>query len=491
MYIESSLPDFPTINTKTAATRGNLYMSGWILEPIDPYTTTTNHPIPSMRVTYVTALDLGNSVPSYISNLVANNWVPKKIQSVETYLKQKGPPPFISQPIPVLTFSNNNLSKHAVDQDDTGIEWIAIDTNYDKEKHQYKVTSRLKLDPAAAAASSAAAKKKTSSTASTSTTKSKDELPSVTPTASTSVTLLSPPIRRASTHTISSPGIGTRRGSLPVNALPKKRIVPIAAPCTSSSTAAADSNKEKPVLSAPSVTFLNATFDLRDFAKGYEIQAQLHDLSSSSSKRRKNVSSKLVLSISEPSLSHFIDGKKKPIKHTILIKAPQGLLSNAAGEYEFEFSLVPAKEETLQIKSTRLTVSHVLGDDDEEENSKKWNGIIMVNNVETQIGKDVVLQLLEGDNADAESIQDIERMSPVSQLEPQESNTSIETTEGGGSDANSSTSTSADENQSNEDGESSTKALQYIGGGVVATALGNVSAGVNVSNKQQIVERRN
>ncbi len=73
-------------------------MSAWIIEPIDPYTTATNHPIPSTRVTCVAALDLGNSVPSYISNLVVNNWFPKKIQAIQSYLKSNGAPPFLSEP---------------------------------------------------------------------------------------------------------------------------------------------------------------------------------------------------------------------------------------------------------------------------------------------------------------------------------------------------------------------------------------------------------
>jgi hypothetical protein len=444
-------------------------MSGWILEAIDPYTTTINHPIPSMRVTYVTALDLGTSVPSYISNLAANNWVPKKIQSIESYLKSKGPPPFISQPIPALIFSNNTLSGN-VGQDEAadGIEWLVINTNYDKDKHHYKVNSRVKLD---------AAKKKSititnspstqKSTTTTTTTKAADEI-SVTPTASTSASLLSP-IRRPSTHTISSPDIGSRRGSLPVNALPKKRIVPIA-----SSSTTEIKEKQAPAPVSRSVTFLQATFDLCAFTKGYEIQAQLYDVSTAN--KRKNISGKLVLSISEPSFSHFIDGKKKSIKHTILIKA-KGLspppLPSTISEYEFEFLLIPVREETLQIKSTQLTVSHVLGEDEDEQDNKKWNGIIMVNGVESQIGTDIALKSLQ-DETDVESISTLyeDSKSPISPLQQD----SIETEE---NDTNSTSSTSDEEQDA--DGESSTKALQYMGGGVVATALGNVSAGVNVS----------
>ncbi|KAG1122886.1 hypothetical protein G6F42_011061 [Rhizopus arrhizus] len=139
LYVESSLPGFPLINPKK--TRGHLFMSGWILEPIDPYNTTTaNHPIPSTRVIYVAALDLGDSVPSYISNLAANNWFPKKLQAVESYLKSKGPPPMLTQPFPLLVFSNNTLSKSVQDN----VEWTCIRSSYD-EKHQFKVTNRLRI----------------------------------------------------------------------------------------------------------------------------------------------------------------------------------------------------------------------------------------------------------------------------------------------------------------------------------------------------------
>ena len=419
LYIESSIPNFPSINTKT--TRGNVYMSGWILEAIDPYTTTANHPIPSTRVTYVSALDLGAGVPSYISNLLANNWAaPKKIQSVESYIKSKGPPPFLTLPLRASIFTNSLLSIH---NEQEGIRWLIIQTNYDKEKHHYKVNSRMVLENKA----------------------QKPFAEDVSP--STSTTLTSP-IRRPSTHTLVSSDT-VRRGSLPVNTLPKKRIVPI--------TTTEVETKEKSAVLTRSITFAQATFDLRVFSQGYEITCQLYDVTDVH--KRKNVSGKLVLSISEPSLSNIVDGKKKQIKHTVLVKA-DGLSTPLETIYEFEFSITPVREDTLKNKPTQLTVSHVLG---EEEDKDKWNGIIMINGMEVTVGTDVALKSLVVEEVEIESL-DALREEPVSPL--------FQTPELDCVDHQGHPSASEDEDLD--------KTMQYMGGGVVAAALGNVSAGVNV-----------
>lgn len=421
MYTESSIPDFPIVNSKK--TRGTLYMSGWILEAIDPYTTTTNHPIPSMRVTYVTALDLGNSVPSYISNLVANNWATKKIQAVESYLKSKGPPPFISQPNPALVFSNGTLS--GTEQDD--MKWLMINANYDKDKHHYKVTNQIRFNKTKPVQKS--------------TVRPTEDIPPV-----VSTSLISP-LRRPSTHTIASPDVGNRRGSLPLNALPKKRVFPIA------------NNDPKPAPSSiQSITFLQATYDLRAFTKGYEIQAQLYDVSDEL--KRKNISGKLVLSISEPLLSHFIDGKKKPMRHTVTINA-NIVLPPSTAIYELDFSLIPAREETILNRTAQLTVSNVLAEDQQD----KYKGVIMINGEECQIGSDISLKSLQ-EESDVESLLTPDDKSIRSHFH--------ENIEGEENDTNNS-SGSEDQDSSNELG------AQYMGGGVVAAALGNVSAGVNVS----------
>ncbi|KAF9919512.1 hypothetical protein FBU30_010923 [Linnemannia zychae] len=75
--------------------RAHLYLSAWILEGIDPYS--SNHPIPSTRVTYITALDLGGSVPLRISGMLQTTF-PKMITQVESYLQNQAVPPIVRIP---------------------------------------------------------------------------------------------------------------------------------------------------------------------------------------------------------------------------------------------------------------------------------------------------------------------------------------------------------------------------------------------------------
>ncbi|KAF9117200.1 hypothetical protein BGX27_000049 [Mortierella sp. AM989] len=75
--------------------RAHLHLSAWILEGIDPYS--SSHPIPSTRVTYMTALDLGGSVPQRISGLFQTTF-PKMITQVESYLQLQAAPPIVRIP---------------------------------------------------------------------------------------------------------------------------------------------------------------------------------------------------------------------------------------------------------------------------------------------------------------------------------------------------------------------------------------------------------
>ncbi|KAL9553882.1 hypothetical protein MBANPS3_003088 [Mucor bainieri] len=510
LYVESSLPDFPLLTLSSSSskktTRGHLFLSGWILEPIDPYNTTTatNHPIPSTRVTYVAALDLGVSVPSYISNLVANNWFPKKLQAVESYLKAKGPPPVMTLPLPLLTFANGTLSKavQQQQQQENQVQWMGITSSYD-EKHQFKVTNRFRL--------LLAEQKKPRL----------DE--SLQPTASSSASLV-PPFRRPSHHTLTPE---TRRGSLPTSTLPKKRTAASSTTATTTTTLTATAAATAPSASTNTsssttthtsnattfraLTCLQATFDLRPYTKGYEIQAQLYEITTTTAaaaqKKRNNVSSKLELSLSEP-LSNLLDaGNKRNRKHTVSIQVVQGLPSLTPPSpdcyyYELEFSLVPVREETLNKRPTQLTVSHVLGEDQTEDGS--WRGLIMVNDVEATVNSDIKLKALQHD-ADDETVEgsSSKYQSDLLSGSPGEKSGGDAAAGGDSADAilvfkdvsavDGSKAVSGAEEQSpyfetandsalHQYDESST---QYMGvgggggGGVVATALGNVSAGVN------------
>lgn len=68
---------------------GRVLIDGWILETVDPYTS-TSHAIPSTRLTHVMAIDFGGSVPSSV-NTSWNAALPKTINLIETYLKGSSP----------------------------------------------------------------------------------------------------------------------------------------------------------------------------------------------------------------------------------------------------------------------------------------------------------------------------------------------------------------------------------------------------------------
>ncbi|KAL1919922.1 uncharacterized protein VTP21DRAFT_1854 [Calcarisporiella thermophila] len=110
VYVETSIPDFPEVATLpngVVRPRAHLYVSGWSMELVDPYTTTNNHPIPSTRVAWCIALDLGGSIPSGINGMLVSG-LSRMLGAVEVYLNRYGSPPYplISQR--VLPFSAGN-----------------------------------------------------------------------------------------------------------------------------------------------------------------------------------------------------------------------------------------------------------------------------------------------------------------------------------------------------------------------------------------------
>ncbi|KAI8878612.1 hypothetical protein K501DRAFT_195436 [Backusella circina FSU 941] len=416
-YIESSLPDYHPESEDVKKPVGNLFISGWILEPVDPYTTSTNHPIPSTRVCYVAALDLGQSVPSYISNHVANNWLPKKIQAVEGFLKSKEPPPYLVQPSSSpLVFTNNTLTSETQD----GFELKETQSTYDRKEHVYRVVNQwLVSEP---------------STKKANTKPDESAIPFI--------------AHRRPSHGTAFAETMYRRGSLPSGIL-KKRIGPLGEKVTTTSS--------------KDVTCLECRIDLRSYPKGYEMTCHLWDMS----EFKRDMTGKLTVLVTEPPLSNLMnssDGKKHN-KHTILITADI-TLSDATLELEFE--LVPAGDESIQRRGTRLTVSGVLG----EEDNKDWDGIMLMNGKELSLGKETVLDYVQEYDIDRE-----DEARPSIGYPILESKTVVEEPI---SLDNQTQDEKEDGEEENKDAEEKVGGIQYIGGGVVATAIGNVSAGVNV-----------
>ncbi|KAG8950021.1 hypothetical protein FRC04_008100 [Tulasnella sp. 424] len=68
---------------------GNLIMSGWILEAIDPYQDDGNHPIPSTRCSHFVAIDYRGSVPVAFNNNMNATLPRTEILALESWLKSK------------------------------------------------------------------------------------------------------------------------------------------------------------------------------------------------------------------------------------------------------------------------------------------------------------------------------------------------------------------------------------------------------------------
>lgn len=76
---------------------GKVLIDGWILETLDPYSSTLNYQIPSTRCTHVVAVDYAGSLPIAV-NTMWNSNLPRSILSVEEFVKSKGTLPSIRSP---------------------------------------------------------------------------------------------------------------------------------------------------------------------------------------------------------------------------------------------------------------------------------------------------------------------------------------------------------------------------------------------------------
>ena len=98
---------------------GRMFIDGWILETLDPYTT-ENYAIPSTRCTRVVAADYAGSLPAAV-NAVTNTTLVKTLLSVEAYVKSIASLPFTRLPAAGVLLVNNNddsNNKHVVDDDE-------------------------------------------------------------------------------------------------------------------------------------------------------------------------------------------------------------------------------------------------------------------------------------------------------------------------------------------------------------------------------------
>ena len=100
---------------------GRMFIDGWILETLDPYTT-ENYAIPSTRCTRVVAADYAGSLPAAV-NAATNTTLVRTLLSVEAYVKTIASLPFTRLPAAGVLLANNdnnsnNNNKRAVDDDE-------------------------------------------------------------------------------------------------------------------------------------------------------------------------------------------------------------------------------------------------------------------------------------------------------------------------------------------------------------------------------------
>ncbi|KAF9957810.1 hypothetical protein BGZ72_001332 [Mortierella alpina] len=113
------------ISDQVPLVRGEKVMEGFSLEEVatvigtlgtrSKYPYSTSHPIPSTRVTYMTALDLGGSFPQRFSGMVQTMF-PKMITHVETYLQAQAAPPIVRIPEQMVIGPSSDTETEFLDE---------------------------------------------------------------------------------------------------------------------------------------------------------------------------------------------------------------------------------------------------------------------------------------------------------------------------------------------------------------------------------------
>ena len=122
MYFHASA-SFPQQNSRFAMDRinpnglplGKVLIDGWILETLDPYSS-TSFQIPSTRCTHVVAVDYAGSLPVAV-NTMWNANLPRSVLLVEEYLKARGSIPSVKTPPPCLQVLGDGRDE------DQGLVW--------------------------------------------------------------------------------------------------------------------------------------------------------------------------------------------------------------------------------------------------------------------------------------------------------------------------------------------------------------------------------
>lgn len=92
---------------------GHVFIDGWVLETLDPYTK-ENYTIPSTRVTRVVAVNHAGSIPVTVNSMM-NAGLARAVGAVEAYIKGTSPLPLVRLPAAGLLLSEYKVSGTTVE----------------------------------------------------------------------------------------------------------------------------------------------------------------------------------------------------------------------------------------------------------------------------------------------------------------------------------------------------------------------------------------
>jgi hypothetical protein len=88
---------------------GRVFVDGWILETLDPYTT-ENYAIPSTRCTRLIAVDYAGSIPAAVNSMI-NATLARSISAVEAYVKSTSSIPITRLPAAGLIITDRKIGE--------------------------------------------------------------------------------------------------------------------------------------------------------------------------------------------------------------------------------------------------------------------------------------------------------------------------------------------------------------------------------------------
>ncbi|KAJ1026264.1 hypothetical protein NDA16_002351 [Ustilago loliicola] len=121
---------------------GKVLIDGWILETLDPYSS-TSFQIPSTRCTHVVAVDYAGSLPVAV-NTMWNANLPRSVLLVEEYLKARGSIPSVKTPPPCLQVLGDGRDEDQGliwSMNDPGRKSLFISTSFDPVTRTYVAMS--------------------------------------------------------------------------------------------------------------------------------------------------------------------------------------------------------------------------------------------------------------------------------------------------------------------------------------------------------------